>query len=230
MNKYPAWLNLLVLVVVLGGVLFALPNIYGSVPAVQIAAGDGAAYEQRELDEFVAFVRNTGATPEAAYLKDGRAVMRFDRVEDQERAFDALRDEYQREASVAQTLAPRLPTWLRSLGLNPMSLGLDLRGGVYVLLEVDMEKAIESRLKSYQQDIDDRLREANIRHRVDLDGNTITVRLTGAGDMEAARNVVRRARQGLPVALQVLPVQPGFPQRPVGVRRRAAFEPARRLT
>ena len=193
MNKFPAWLNLLVLVIVLAGILFALPNIYGSVPAVQIASGDGADYEQRELDEFVDFVVDVGATPEAAYLKDGRAVMRFERVEDQELAFDTLREEFQREASVAQTLAPRLPTWLRSLGLNPMSLGLDLRGGVYVLLEVDMEKAIESRLKSYQQDIDDRLREASIRHRVDLDGNTITVRLTGADDMEGARNVVRQA-------------------------------------
>jgi preprotein translocase subunit SecD len=193
MNKYPAWLNALVLIIVLAGVLFALPNIYGSVPSVQIAAGDGVAYEQGDLDEFVAFIEQAGATPEAAYLKDGRAVLRFDEVEDQENAFAALREEFQREASVAQTLAPRLPAWLRSLGLNPMSLGLDLRGGVYVLLEVDMEKAIESRLKGYQQDIDDRLREAAIRHRVDLDGDTITVRLTGADDMEAARNVVRRA-------------------------------------
>ena len=193
MNKFPAWLNLLVLVFLLAGILFALPNIYGSVPAVQIAAGDGGAYEQNELDEFVAFVEEVGATPEAAYIKDGRVVLRFDQVEHQEKAFDALRDEHRREASVAQTLAPRLPTWLRSMGLNPMSLGLDLRGGVYVLLEVDMEKAIESRLKGYQQDIDDRLREAAIRHRVDLDGSTITVRLTGADDMEGARNVVRAA-------------------------------------
>ena len=193
MNKYPAWLNALVLIIVLAGVLFALPNIYGSVPAVQIAAGDGVAYEQGDVDDFVAFIEKAGAAPEAAYLKDGRVVLRFDEVEDQESAFSALRDEFQREANVAQTLAPRLPAWLRSLGLNPMSLGLDLRGGVYVLLEVDMEKAIESRLKGYQQDIDDRLREAAIRHRVDLDGDTITVRLTGADDVEGARNVVRRA-------------------------------------
>ena len=193
MNKYPAWLNLLVLVILLAGILFALPNIYGSVPAVQVAAGDGSDYEPRELDEFVAFVEDAGAAPQAAYLKDGRVVLRFDRVEDQESAYAALREEFQREASVAQTLAPRLPTWLRSLGLNPMSLGLDLRGGVYVLLEVDMVMAIESRLKGYQQDIDDRLREASIRHRVDLDGDTITVRLTGPEDLEAARDVVRRA-------------------------------------
>ena len=193
MNKYPAWLNLLVLLILLAGGLFALPNIYGSVPAVQVAAGDGSDYEPSELDEFVAFVKDAGATPQAAYLKDGRVVLRFDQVEDQERAYGALREEFQREASVAQTLAPRLPTWLRTLGLNPMSLGLDLRGGVYVLLEVDMAMAIESRLKGYEQDLEDRLREASIRHRVDLDGDTITVRLTGPEDLEAARDVVRRA-------------------------------------
>jgi len=193
MNKYPAWLNLLVLVILLAGVLFALPNIYGSVPAVQVAAADGGDYEPSELDEFVAFVKDAGAVPQASYLKDGRVVLRFDRVEDQENAYGALREEFQREASVAQTLAPRLPTWLRSLGLNPMSLGLDLRGGVYVLLEVDMAMAIESRLKGYEQDLEDRLREASIRHRVDLDGDTITVRLTGPEDLEAAREVVRRA-------------------------------------
>ena len=193
MNRYPAWLNALVLLVVLAGVLFALPNIYGSVPAVQIAADDAAEYEQRDVDEFVAAVAEAGVTPEAAYLKDGRVVMRFNDVADQEAAFASLRETYLREANVAQTLAPKLPGWARSLGLNPMSLGLDLRGGVYVLLEVDMEKAIESRLKSYQQDIDDRLREAGIRHRVDLDGLTITVRLTGAADMEPARAVVNNA-------------------------------------
>jgi preprotein translocase subunit SecD len=76
-----------------------------------------------------------------------------------------------------------------------MSLGLDLRGGVYVLLEVDMATAIESRLKHYQQDFEDRLREARIRHRVDLDGQAITVRLTGPEDLEAARDVVRSADQ-----------------------------------
>ena len=200
MNKYPAWLNALVLLVVLAGVLFALPNIYGSVPAVQIAAIDGAKYEQAALDEFVAAVAETGVTPEAAYLRDGRVVMRFDDVADQEGAFASLRETYLREANIAQTLAPKLPGWARSLGLNPMSLGLDLRGGVYVLLEVDMEKAIESRLKSYQQDIADRLREAGVRHRVDLDGTTITVRLTGADDMQPARNVVNNADAELLVA------------------------------
>lgn len=195
MNKYPAWLNVLVLAILLAGGLFALPNIYGSVEAVQIASNDGENLSEASLERYVRTIENAGVIPEAAYLQDGRIVLRFDSVEDQETSYAVLRDQYQSEANVAQTLAPKLPAWVRSLGLEPMSLGLDLRGGVYVLLEVDMAKALESRMKGYQQDFDDRLREARIRHRVDLEGNTITLRLTGAEDMEAARNIIRSADQ-----------------------------------
>ncbi len=200
MNKYPAWLNALVLAILLAGCLFALPNLYGSVGAVQIATNDGSPFEEQALDEFVRVVENADVTPEAAYIQDGRAVIRFDSSEDQQKAGERLRSAYSREANVATTLTPKLPAWVRNLGLNPMSLGLDLRGGVYVLLEVDMETAIEGRLKGYQQDFDDRLREARIRHRVDLDGETITVRLTGPEDLDAAREIVRRADQDVLVS------------------------------
>jgi preprotein translocase subunit SecD len=195
MNKFPAWLNVLVLAILLAGGLFALPNIYGSVEAVQIASNDGEDISEAGLERYVRTIENAGVTPEAAYIQDGRVVVRFASIDDQETSYAALRDQYQREANVAQTLAPKLPAWVRSLGLKPMSLGLDLRGGVYVLLEVDMAKALESRMKGYQQDFDDRLREARIRHRVDLDVDTITVRLTGTEDMEAARNILRDADQ-----------------------------------
>ena len=152
MNKFPAWLNVLVLAILLAGCLFALPNIYGSVEAVQIASNDGEDISEAGLERYVRTIENAGVKPEAAYLQDGRVVLRFDSVEDQETSYAVLRDQYQREANVAQTLAPKLPAWVRSLGLKPMSLGLDLRGGVYVLLEVDMAKALESRMKGYQQD------------------------------------------------------------------------------
>jgi preprotein translocase subunit SecD len=200
MNKYPAWLNTLVLVVLLAGCLFALPNIYGSVEAIQIASKDGDPFAEEDLDKYLRTIENAGVVPEAAYLQDGRVVVRFDTTEHQETASARLREAYSREANVATTLAPKLPEWLRKIGLRPMSLGLDLRGGVYVLLEVDMATAVESRLKHYQQDFEDRLREARIRHRVDLDGQEITVRLTGPEDLEAARNVVRRADQDVLIA------------------------------
>jgi preprotein translocase subunit SecD len=193
MNKYSWWVNLLVLVIFMAGCLLALPNIYGSVEAVQIAGNDGEPFAQAKLDEFVRVVEAAGITPEASYLQEGRAVIRFESTEDQELAGERLRDQYRREANIATTLTPKLPEWVRNLGLSPMSLGLDLRGGVYVLLEVDMATAVESRLKLYQEDFSDRLRDAKIRNRVDLDEQLITVRLTSADDQSAAREIIERA-------------------------------------
>jgi preprotein translocase subunit SecD len=192
-NRYPGWLNVLVLVILMTGMLLALPNIYSSVPAVQIADNNGVAYTDEKLATFLRTVENSDVTAEAAFLKDGRVVIRFASEDDQNVAEAKLRDRYGREANIAKTQAPKLPEWVRGIGLDPMSLGLDLRGGVYVLLEVDMDTAIESRLTTYQQDFDERLRDAQIRHRVDVSGSTITVRLTGAEDLEPARAIVRDA-------------------------------------
>ena len=149
MNKYPAWLNSLVLIVVISGVLLALPNMYGSAPAVQLAAGGDDTVSEQQLGEFVRVVENAGVTPEAAYLRDGRAVIRFNDANEQKTATDVLTDNYDDGFGVAPTVTARTPAWARALGLSPMSLGLDLRGGVYVLLEVDMNSAIETRLQLY---------------------------------------------------------------------------------
>jgi preprotein translocase subunit SecD len=192
MNKYPTWLNVLVLVIFLTGILLAMPNIYGSVPAVQLADTEGDAFSEARMEEFVLFLSDSDLVPEAAYLDDGRAVLRFDSVEDQLAAGDLLRDRYRNMASVALTLTPKLPAWLRDIGLSPMSLGLDLRGGVHFLLEVDMETAIESRLKTYQQDFLDRLRDERIIARVDDPAQgVLLVRVRDASDLERARDLIR---------------------------------------
>lgn len=190
MNKYPTWLNTLVLVVFLSGILFALPNIYGSAPAVQLVDVDGDPVTETQLAAFVRSLKSFGVVPEAAYINDGRAVIRFATVEEQQESGERLRSRYKNEVKVALTLAPKLPEWVRNLGLSPMSLGLDLRGGVYVLLEVDMETAIDARMRSYQQEFDERLRSARVRHRVDLANQVITIRLTDAGDLEQVREIV----------------------------------------
>ena len=200
MNKYPSWLNILVLVVMMTGIFLALPNIYGTSPAVQLADKNGEPVSEQTLGEFVRVVENTGVQTEASYLRDGRAVLRFSNANDQGAASDLLRDNYARLYSIAPTLAPRMPDWLRGLGLNPMSLGLDLRGGVYVLLEVDMDSAVETRLGLYQQDFEDRLSDARIRRRVDLNNGVITVRLTNEEDTNAARDIIRRSDADLIVS------------------------------
>ncbi len=193
MNKYPGWLNALVLIAVVAGIVLALPNIYGTSPAVQMSDSNNADYTEERLQQVLLTIQNADIEPEAAYLREGRIVLRFHDDADQRAAETRLRERYEREASIALTLAPKLPEWVRGLGLAPMSLGLDLRGGVYVLLEVDMNTAVETRMNTYQADFDDRLRDAQIRHRVDVDGPVITVRLQSADDAEAARAIIREA-------------------------------------
>jgi preprotein translocase subunit SecD len=200
MNRYPTWLNFLVLGILLCGIVLALPNLYGTVPAVQVASTDGSDYGDAKVEEIVDLLQREDIAPEDAYVEDGRVVVRFHTVEEQLAAGDFLRERFDQQASTALTLTPKLPGWVRSLGLSPMSLGLDLRGGVYFLLEVDMETAIDSRLGLYQQSIGTILREDRVRHRVDLDGRTITVRLTSTEDRDRARNLIRQADNELLIA------------------------------
>jgi len=190
MNRYPAWLNLLVLGIFLLGCVLALPNLYGSAPAVQLVSLDAAEVSGRNVDQYVAALENASIEPEAAYVEDGRAVIRLDSLEQQAAASDLLRERFAGEAGVAQTLSPRLPAWVRGLGLEPMSLGLDLRGGVYFLLEVDMDAAIQTRLSLYEQSFTDALNEEGIRNRVDVSESDIIVRTRSVEDAEQARQVI----------------------------------------
>ena len=197
MNRYPVWLNWLVLVILILGVVLAMPNIYGSVPAVQVASADGEPYLEAKVAQIVRVLEAEELTPEAAFLQDGRVVLRFASVEEQLNAGDQLRERFGSSSNVALTLAPKLPVWVRNLGLSPMSLGLDLRGGVYVLLEVDMDAAIENRINLYEQDFAERLREANIRRQVRVADQTITVRVARDEDFDEARDIVRNADRDL---------------------------------
>ena len=94
MNRFPAWLNTLVLVILLTGILFALPNIYGSAPAIQLADADANPMTQQQLENFVRTLEGEDITPEAFYLREDRAVIRFLSEEDQQRAADRLRARY----------------------------------------------------------------------------------------------------------------------------------------
>jgi preprotein translocase subunit SecD len=197
MNRYPAWLNWLVLVILMLGAVLAMPNIYGSVPAVQVADADGEPYAEAKVAQIVRVLEAGQLTPEAAYIQDGRVVLRFASVEEQLSAGDRLRERFGSSSNVALTLAPKLPDWVRNLGLSPMSLGLDLRGGVYVLLEVDMDAAIQNRLNLYEQDFAERLAEASIRRQVRVEDQTITVRVAREEDFDEARDIVRNADRDL---------------------------------
>ena len=193
MNRYPAWLNLLVLSVFLLGTILALPNIYGSSPAVQMVNADNSVFTEQQLENVVDVLENMKITPEALYIDDGRGVIRFNNIDDQLKAGERLRNRLSSSSSVALTLAPKLPEWIRLLGLKPMSLGLDLRGGVYFLLEVDMDTAVQTRLTLYEQSFSDLLREESIVSRVDVSGNEIIVRVRNLDVLEIAEDLIRDA-------------------------------------
>jgi len=197
MNRYPAWLNLLVLGILLLGCTLALPNLYGTTESVQLINLNTGEVSESDLERYVAALMRESIETEAAYIEDGRAVLRFDSATQQEAAGDVLRERFANAAGVAQTLAPRLPEWVRALGLKPMSLGLDLRGGVYFLLEVDMDAAIGTRLELYEQSFNDTLNDNRIRNRVDLSGNDILVRTRSVDDAEAARAIIAELDQEL---------------------------------
>jgi preprotein translocase subunit SecD len=200
LNRYPTWKNLLVAAVLLVGLLFALPNVFGDDPAVQISLETTQPLDDVTVARVEGVLQQAEIPHEAAYLHEGRVLVRFRNVEQQLKAVDLLREDLGPGYVVALTLAPRTPGWLRALGLRPMSLGLDLRGGVYFLYEVDMEAAINQALDRYESDFRSMLREERIRYAsVRHDGRDVVMVLRSQEDMAAAETLVRDADPDLVV-------------------------------
>ena len=209
MNRYPLWKNLLVAGVIVGGLLLALPNLYGDDPALQITREDGSPMSELT----VSAIRTTLDDQEIAFLEaalDGDAtVVRFPDVASQLRASDALGEVLPIHV-VALTLAPRTPPVLRSIGLQPMSLGLDLRGGVHFLYQVDLETALQQFLESYEASLRTDLREAAIRNRITLVGDTLDIPILEPEKVEEAAALIRRLDPLLVVTPGALSGEPGF--------------------
>jgi len=201
LNRFPTWKNVLVIVVVLGGIVFALPNVFGDDPAVQISLETTQPLDDLAVNQVEGALQIAGIPHEAAYLEEGRVMVRFSNVEGQLKAVDLLREELGGAYVVALTLAPRTPEFLRNLGLRPMSLGLDLRGGVYFLYEVDMNAAITQALDRYETDFRSLLREERIRYAsVRRDGQSVVVALRSEEERDAAEAVIREADQQLSIS------------------------------
>jgi preprotein translocase subunit SecD len=190
MNRYPNWVNWLVLVVLVLGTLFALPNVFPDDPAVHVSRPDGVAVATAELPQLQTTLRDAGIEFIAAEVEGNAGLIRFDDVDEQLRANDALRLAYP-NYTIALTLAPRTPGWLRALGLKPMSLGLDLRGGVHFLFQVDLDAAIQQLLANYEGDLRTRFREQNIRGDIRIDGQTLLVSILNATDLDRAEALIR---------------------------------------
>ena len=168
LNRFPLWKYLLILVVLGIAFIYSAPNLYPDDPAVQITgAATSLNVTEAELDRASKALTEAGIEVKAASLDEqGRGgLLRLTDQDDQLPAKDVVRRALGDAYVVALNLAPTTPEWLRNLGASPMKLGLDLSGGVHFLLEVDMEKAIDTRLNVYEGEVKSLLRKERIRYR-----------------------------------------------------------------
>ena len=192
-NQYPAWKYALIAVVLLCGVVFALPNLFGEDPAVQVSPVRGAPADAALLGQLVDRLETAGITAKRAEVTD-RILIRLASGEDQLKAREIIEDTLDRRYVVALNLAPATPGWLAGLGALPMYLGLDLRGGVHFLMEVDLAGAVRQAEQRYAGDLRTLLREEKLRQRaitVRSNGGLI-VRFNDAGHRDRAYELVRR--------------------------------------
>jgi preprotein translocase subunit SecD len=191
MNQYPAWKNLLVATVLALGILIALPNLYGKAPSIQVSRDDSGEITDAATMQIEAILNNADIVFSDAFVEDGRLMLRFDEVQAQLRASELLRANLGKTYIVALTLAPRTPLWMRTAGLQPMSLGLDLRGGVHFLFEVDMDAAISQRLDIIANDLNRTLRAERIRRNVRVSGNEVRIRVGDQANLDRVEEIVR---------------------------------------
>ena len=161
MNQYPTWRYWLVIVALLASILLALPNAFRSDPALQLSRNDRGVVDEQGQQRIRSALDSHQVTASSTYLEDGRLVLRFATVEAQNKARDVIRDAAPGEYIIALTKASSAPAFMRTIGLKPMSLGLDLRGGVNFLYEVDMHGAIKQAVDRLERDTS-QLRETRI--------------------------------------------------------------------
>ena len=165
LNRYPLWKYLMVVLTIAIAALYALPNIYGEDPAIQITGARGASVDMSTLDSITQALNEKGLSQKSIALEDGSILVRFNDTDTQLSARDVINEALGKDKIVALNLAPATPDWLDAIGAAPMKLGLDLRGGVHFLMEVDMDAAMEKLVSQQEEAFRSELREAKIRYR-----------------------------------------------------------------
>ncbi|CAH0541153.1 protein translocase subunit SecD [Vibrio marisflavi] len=165
LNRYPLWKYLMVMMIIIVGALYALPNIYGEDPAIQVTGTRGASVDLSTLDTITTILKKDNLPYKSIALESGSVLVRFSDTDTQIKARDAISRSLGNQLIVALNLAPATPAWLADIGGSPMKLGLDLRGGVHFLMEVDMDAALEKLIGQQIESFRSELREANIRYR-----------------------------------------------------------------
>ena len=197
MNRYPVWKYAIIVVALLVGILYTLPNFFGEAPAVQVSSAKATVkVDAAVLARVQAALDEAGVTTDLIGLEGTSVRARFDTPDTQLKAKDAIQKALVPDASdpmyiVALNLVSRSPAWLTAINAAPMYLGLDLRGGVHFMLQVDMQAALTKKAESYAGDIRTVLRDKNIRHGgISRNGQNIDIRVRDEAMQTAARNLI----------------------------------------
>jgi preprotein translocase subunit SecD len=198
MNRYPLWKYLTIAVVVVFALLYTLPNFFGEAPAVQVSSGKATVkVDAGTLSRVKEALEQAKVATDGAVQLEGNSVrVRFTDTEIQKLGQNAIANALNPDKAdptyvVALNLTPQTPAWLRSLRASPMYLGLDLRGGIHLMLQVDMAGALDKRIDTLTSDIRTSLRDKDIRGRTTRDGSTIVMRFSAANSQQAAQALIQ---------------------------------------
>jgi preprotein translocase subunit SecD len=199
MISYPRWKMVLVAIVFALAVFLALPNVFGEENALQLAR-DRAAVQASDRDTVVQLLVSKGVKPTGVFLDQGRLTLRFASKQDQLKARDVITEGRPNDFTVALTQASRVPEWMRGLGLSPLKLGLDLRGGVYLVYQVDVGGAVKQLLDHREQDFRASLRNAHVPYQdvaVDYAGNRVRVLFRDSDSLTKGNAAILADNRGL---------------------------------
>ncbi|WP_428199107.1 protein translocase subunit SecD [Aliivibrio salmonicida] len=199
LNRFPLWKYLMVVSVLLIAALYALPNLYGEDPAVQITGSRGAEVQTSTLDVVAENLKNNNIAYKSIAFENGSVLVRFKDTDSQISARDIISQSLGKDYVVALNLAALTPDWLTSIGAKPMKLGLDLRGGVHFLMEVDMDAAMSKLVGQQEESFRTDLREAKIRYRAIRSSGkeSVEVVLRNADQLEEAKKVLSDAHRDM---------------------------------
>lgn len=191
MNQYPAWKYVLIALVIALGVIYALPNLYGDHPAVQVTSARGFQLPLETESNIADILASEQIPYRGSEQVENRIVVQLNNADDQQRAAEALQEQFGDSYVVALHMAHATPGWLRAIGAKPLTLGLDLQGGIHFLMQVDMETARSQQLDRYVDDIRAALREAGIRYvSVRHEGGSVVAQLRSEADRDEARRII----------------------------------------
>jgi preprotein translocase subunit SecD len=194
MNRYPLWKNLLIIFTIIIGVIYTVPNFFGESPAVQVTpAKTSTKVDTALLGQVEVIFKDNNIAFEGVYLDNRGIKARFANTDTQIKAKDALQTALGNDYTVALNLLSRTPDWLLALGAKPMYLGLDLRGGVHFLMQVDMKAALNKAAERFVGDFRTSLRKEKIPYLgVTRDDNTVTVRFNDSESLSKAKVFLTR--------------------------------------